>query len=175
MTHTPPPEAPKLRTLIFGNSGSGKSTLVQRYARAAEIAHLDLDTLAWKDPAVRESISVSEKRIRKFISANYELAIEGCYASLIQIAAPHAQELIFLNPGTATCQANCRSRPWEPHKYASKEEQDKNLPMLLEWVGEYESRDDEFSLAAHRELYNSFEGQKTEINSNEEAEQFPRD
>ncbi|MDQ8179341.1 AAA family ATPase [Pelagicoccus sp. SDUM812005] len=162
------------RTIVFGNSGSGKSTLARRIAEQSQAAHLDLDTLAWKAPAVREELSVSEKRIRDFIAAHEDWVIEGCYASLIEIAAAHAQEIVFLNPGTATCQENCRSRPWEPHKYASKEEQDKNLEMLLGWVAQYESREDEFSLAAHQKLFRAFEGQKREITSNEEAGQFRR-
>jgi hypothetical protein len=58
---------------------------------------------------------------------------------------------------------NCRARPWEPHKYASKAEQDANLPMLLDWVRAYDSRDDEFSLRAHRRLFKSFNGPKREV------------
>lgn len=165
--HTKRPET--TRTLIFGNSGSGKSTLAKRISSEAMVAHLDLDTLAWKGPAVREAFTVSEERIQDFIATNEQWVIEGCYASLIEVAAIQARSLIFLNPGTVTCQENCRLRPWEPHKYKSREAQDKNLPMLLDWVAQYESRADEFSLLAHRKLFESFVGTKYEILSNEEA------
>jgi hypothetical protein len=43
-----------------------------------------------------------------------------------------------------------------------KEEQDARLDFLLRWVREYESRDDEYSLLAHRRLYDSFPGSKHE-------------
>ena len=56
-----------------------------------------------------------------------------------------------------------RARPWEPHKYASKAEQDANLPLLLDWVRDYETRDDEFSLRSHRRLYDNFAGLKREL------------
>ena len=35
------------RIVIFGNSGSGKSTLAKDIAHNQNLAHLDLDTLAW--------------------------------------------------------------------------------------------------------------------------------
>lgn len=171
MTSQSDPQQPT-RLLIFGNSGSGKSTLAKRYARAAKAAHLDLDTLAWSAPAVREDLAVSVKRIHDFVGEHEQWVIEGCYASLIEVAAAHARELVFLNPGTATCQENCRNRPWEPHKYESKKEQDQNLAMLLEWVAQYETRSDEFSLSAHRKLFEEFDRKKIEIRSNREAERF---
>lgn len=54
-------------------------------------------------------------------------------------------------------------RPWEPHKYPSKEAQDANLEMLIGWIAEYETRTDTFSLAAHRALFDRFTGDKIEL------------
>ncbi|EDY85070.1 hypothetical protein VDG1235_4704 [Verrucomicrobiia bacterium DG1235] len=159
-----------LRVLVFGNSGSGKSTLAQRLAGLTEIGHLDLDDVAWKPghPGVRQSLHTSFEAIDAFIEANPQWVIEGCYTSLLDYAAENANEIIFLNPGIEICQQNCRSRPWEPHKYASKTAQDKNLQMLLNWVADYQTRDDEFSLQEHLLFYNSFDGAKSELRSNEE-------
>ena len=91
-----------------------------------------------------------------------EWVIEGCYSSLLTMALPFANEIHFLNPGVEVCQTHCRNRPWEPHKYSSKQAQDKNLSMLLKWVADYTERDDEFSLKAHQELFRDFQGTKTE-------------
>jgi adenylate kinase family enzyme len=161
-----------MRIVIFGNSGSGKSTLAKQYATLPGVVHLDLDTLAWKvdEPGVREDLNKSKQLIDTFTSANTNWVIEGCYASLILLAANKASEIIFLNPGIKACQSNCRARPWEPHKYKSKEDQDKNLEMLLAWVADYESRTDEFSLAAHKAIFENFNGNKEEITSNNEAQ-----
>lgn len=143
-----------MRLLIFGNSGSGKSTLARQYSRIPGVAHLDLDKVAWEleDPTVRKKIELSREQIVAFTKSNEKWVIEGCYSSLISMVLDEADEIIFLNPGIETCLRNCRTRPWEPHKYRSKEDQDKNLELLLSWVSSYDSRTDEFSLSEHRAL-----------------------
>jgi hypothetical protein len=95
--------------------------------------------------------------------------IEGCYADLLELAAPLATEAIFLNLPVAQCQANARGRPWEPHKYSSPAAQDANLAMLLEWIAAYPERDDVLSLRAHRELFDAFSGQKKELTENTDS------
>lgn len=150
------------RIVIVGNSGSGKSTLARRLAAERCIPHLDLDTLAWAAPAVRRPLEESAALVEDFVRENPEWVVEGCYASLLEVALRSATELSFLNPGVEACVRNCRARPWEPHKYASKEEQDERLEFLLGWVREYEARDDEYSLAAHRRLFDAFAGPKRE-------------
>lgn len=150
------------RVVIIGNSGSGKSTAAERIAADLSLPHLDLDTLAWDAPAVRRPLHESARHIREFIDSNPQWVIEGCYATLVEFVLSVATELRFLNPGVEVCVQNCRSRPWEPHKYASKQEQDARLEFLISWVREYETREDEFSLAAHRRLFDSFPGPKRE-------------
>jgi len=150
------------KILIFGNSGSGKSTLAAYLAAAHGIAHLDLDSLAWASPGVRKSFDESAGELRQFLADNAAWVIEGCYGSLIEVAATDCNELHFLNPGVAACLANNLHRPWEPHKYESSAAQDKNLDMLQNWVREYESRDDEYSLQYHRQIFDRYDGEKYE-------------
>ena len=156
------------RIIILGNSGSGKSTMARRLARAYAIPHLDLDHLAWDSPGVSKPIAESARDIRRFTETHPEWVAEGCYADLIEIIAPSATELRFLNPGVEACIANCRARPWEPEKYASQEEQDARLDFLIDWVRTYETRDDEYSLARHRRLFDGFKGEKREYRTLEE-------
>jgi hypothetical protein len=80
---------------------------------------------------------------------------------------PQATALVFMRPGVSTCQSNCQARPWEAHKYASKEEQDANLPFLLDWARGYASRSDDLSVQAHRLLFDSYAGPKREVTANE--------
>lgn len=152
------------RMMVFGNSGSGKSTLAKQIQREFNFGYLDLDTLAWTKASVptRKPLSESVKDIDSFLSQEAGWVIEGCYVDLLQHVSLHANEMIFLNPGTEVCIQHCRSRPWEPHKYSSKEEQDKNLDMLIDWVKQYDEREDEFSLKAHKKLFESFDGIKLE-------------
>jgi len=153
-----------MKIVLFGNSGSGKSTLAQKLVAKFSLGHLDLDTVAWKkeEPMARRAIEDSSVDILQFIEKNQIWVIEGCYSSLLKIAMEHCSEIQFLNPGVDTCIENCKKRPWEPHKYKSSDEQNKNLDMLIGWVKEYESRQDEFSLAEHRALFNDYKGKKTE-------------
>lgn len=156
------------RILIFGNSGAGKSTLAKAIAREAGLAHLDLDTLAWEPemPPRRKSLADSGKLITDFTSDNDSWVIEGCYTDLLELLADTADKIIFMNLPVDLCQANARSRPWESHKYPSKEAQDANLAMLLAWIADYPNRDDVFSQQAHQRFYDNFPGAKEMILEN---------
>ena len=158
------------RTLIFGNSGSGKSTYAKALAEQIACPHLDLDSIAWDPSAAtptRRALPDSAADIAAFTRRSDAWVIEGCYADLLELAMAKATTVVFLNPGVETCIANARNRPWEPHKYPSPEAQNANLDMLVAWIRDYAERDDEFSLAAHRRLFDAFKGPKREFTSNE--------
>lgn len=157
-----------MRYLVVGNSGAGKSTLAKRLPGA----HLDLDTLAWDPGPVRRATAASAREIDAFTAAHDRWVIEGCYADLLAHVAPRATTLVFVDPGVDACIANARARPWEPHKYASKAEQDANLEMLVGWIRDYATRDDAFSLAAHRALFEAFGGEKHHLTSRDAIAAF---
>lgn len=135
------------------------------------MAHLDLDSLAWlpTQPPQRMPLTESRESIDEFIASNEAWVIEGCYTDLLEMLAENATEIVFLNLPIEQCLQNASIRPWEPHKYASKEAQDANLEMLLDWISQYEHREDVFSLAAHTRFYEGFAGTKTCILSNENS------
>ena len=157
------------RIVIFGNSGSGKSTLARELGEAEKLAHLDLDTIAWMptSPPARKPINEAKVEIDAFLNSNSQWVVEGCYSDLLEIVIPEASEIIFLNLPVETCIANAKRRPWEPHKYESKEAQDSNLQMLISWIAQYPDRDDTFSMSSHKALYDGYEGKKTMYTSNE--------
>lgn len=157
------------KVVIFGNSGSGKSTLATELALKNQLAHLDLDTIAWKASITpeRQTVLESSKSINDFLIAHNNWVIEGCYADLLEIVTHKADEVIFLNLPVSACVANAKNRPWEPHKYKSKEAQDENLDMLIDWISQYTSRSDTFSKVAHEKLFREFQGKKTMYVSNE--------
>lgn len=133
------------------------------------MVHLDLDSLAWlpSQPPQRMPLLESKVLIDEFTANNESWVIEGCYTDLLETLVEKATEAIFLNLPIRECAQNAMNRPWEPHKYDSKAAQDANLAMLLDWIAQYEHRDDVFSLAAHTKLYESFSGTKRCILSNE--------
>jgi len=157
------------RYVVVGNSGSGKSTLAARLASTEGLAHLDLDTLGWEPvtPPRRRPIADSAGELHAFQNRNPRWVIEGCYADLLALVLPSCSRLVFLDPGVDACIANARARPWEPHKYATKQAQDANLDMLIGWIRDYATRSDECSLAAHRALFDGFTGDKVQLSSRE--------
>lgn len=124
---------------------------------------LDLDTVAWVPdaPTTLRPTEQAADDVQAFCRSHESWIVEGCYGELIRATLPFAPKLILLDPGLVQCLANCRARPWEPHKYASKAEQDKNLAFLLEWVEGYYSRCDDLSLQAHKTLFAEYDGEKT--------------
>ncbi len=157
------------KVLIFGNSGSGKSTLASRLSRDSSLAHLDLDTLAWLPgmPPQRMPLEDAAKLLDAFLVDNSSWVIEGCYTDLLELLGDLADEIIYLKLPIALCVANAKNRSWESHKYESKAEQDQNLPMLLDWIVQYEERDDVFSLQAHSRFYDNFAGRKVCLTDND--------
>ena len=155
-----------MRFAVLGNSGSGKSTLAAWLGARAGAPVLDLDTIAWRpdQPGVRREDAAAVADLQAFCSAD-RWVIEGCYGDLVTSSLSQSPVLILLNPGLTRCQAHCRARPWEPHKYASKAEQDANLEYLLAWVADYYERDGEMSLAGHRACFDAYAGDKLEITS----------
>ena len=151
------------KVVIFGNSASGKSTLAKQLCESEKLAHLDLDRHAWTiaSPPERKPLSESRQEIEQFTALNPSWVIEGCYSDLIEMVLPKSSEIIFLDISVKDCIANAKNRPWEPHKYESKEAQDANLEMLIDWIARYSERNDTFSSASHEQLFNNYSGKKT--------------
>ena len=158
------------KILIFGNSGSGKSTLARKLAREHDLVHVDLDSVAWLegqgDMPVRRLLNDSEKLLRSELQACSGWVVEGCYTDLLELLGNEATEIIFMNLSIEDCIANAKNRSWEPHKYPSKQAQDENLVMLIDWIQQYQIRTDTFSYAAHADFYQRFTKDKKTITSN---------
>jgi len=154
-----------MRIAILGNSGSGKSTLARQLASVYGTQILDLDTVAWEPGEIarpRRPAAAAES-VRSFCDSHEQWIVEGCYATLIEVALAYEPHLLFLDPGLEQCQENCRARPWEPHKYGSRAEQDEKLEFLLSWVADYYRRDGEMSLRGHEALFQSYGGPKQHL------------
>ena len=154
-----------MRVLILGNSGSGKSWKARELAAQHQLPHLDLDTIVWVPGlvAVARPLDDAFADVRSFAQSRPDWVIEGCYGEFIEAVLPYCSELVFMNPGKDACLANNGQRPWEAHKYDSKEKQDSMLPFLLDWVGKYYERDDTCSYSYHRRVFDGFGGVKREL------------
>lgn len=156
-----------MKILILGNSGSGKSTLAKHLVKTHGLAHLDLDTIVWvpEKVAVQQDPDVTAALLATFLATNDQWVVKGCYGELVEMASDQCTKLVFLNPGLDACLAHNRHRPWEPHKYASKAEQDAMLDHLQAWVNGYYERKDACSYHAHRQIFEVFSGDKVEYTS----------
>ena len=150
---------------IIGNAGSGKSTLAGRKASASGSRLLDLDSIFWEtgQVAVPRQATEAAEDLRQFCAPPGGWVVEGCYSALIRQTLHHRPYLMFLDPGLEQCVANCKARPWEPHKYRSKAEQDARLDFLLAWVTDYYTRDGDMSWAEHRRLFDGYDGPKLHL------------
>ena len=161
-----------MRITIFGNSGSGKSTLARELAERHGLPRLDLDEVAWEPGkiAVPRDPAAARADVARFCESHPGWIIEGCYAGLIGAALAYDPTLIFLDPGVELCLEHCRARPWEPHKYESKAQQDQQLEFLLAWVRTYETRDDDMSRAAHEACFAAYAGAKQRLSTRPTAD-----
>jgi adenylate kinase family enzyme len=165
-----------MRIVILGNAGSGKSTLAKSLARTRRMPMLDLDTIVWEPERI--AVARPDRRVladlAQFCRESADWVIDGCYGDLVEAVLPNMPLLIFLEPGRDACLANCRSRPWEPHKYRSQEEQDAHLEPLLDWVSAYYDRDGPMSLAGHRAIFAGYRGPKRLVNRLDELDALAR-
>lgn len=152
-----------MKTIILGNSGSGKTVLSRKLGARHSAVVLSLDAVAFQAEAVRRGLNESVAEASVFAGRHERWVMEGCYADIIRGVMEQADELIFLNPGTEACLANCRRRPYESDKFESKAAQDRLLETLIDWVAKYDTRTDEYGLAAHRTVFEDFRGAKREF------------
>jgi adenylate kinase family enzyme len=151
-----------MKIILLGNAGAGKSTMARYLIGDRDIANLSLDEIAWNEGIERKPLEESLRLLDEFIQTHEQWIIEGCYGNLVEAALPYCSELRFLNPGVEACVNHCQRRPWEPTKFASAQEQQAMLDRSIEWVREYEVREDEYGLKRHRQIFDRFTGSKRE-------------
>ena len=149
-----------MHVFVVGNSGAGKSTFARALAEREGRLHVDLDPFAWAaEVGVRREWADATAAIREALGTRAAV-VEGCYADLVEALIQPADRLVWLDPPLETCLARCRARPFEPHKWATAEDQDAFLPQLLAFVKTYPTRTDALGARAHRALFDAFVGAK---------------
>ncbi len=154
---------PKQRVVIFGNCGAGKSALAKKLAFERGLAHLDVDTLAFDAAGRRLPVEKSRAAIAEFLAQHQGWVVEGCLADLLGEPLDRSDECIFMDPGTEVCQDNCKVAPTEVLRYTGTSFTQEDLKGLLDFVAAYENRSDDFSLSAHKALFDAYEGEKLHL------------
>ena len=157
-----------MRIIIYGNSGAGKTWLARQLEVQHDLPRLVLDSIAWEaEWEKRKPLEASVAELIQFVESHDKWIIEGCYGHLIEAALPYCTELRFINPGIEACVANCRKRQADWEQHGRPEDNRGSIGELLEWVREYDQRNDEFSLARHRAIFDCFRGKKTEYQADD--------
>jgi GNAT superfamily N-acetyltransferase len=160
------PHPAPARWAIIGNAGSGKSTLARKIARLTGAAILNLDALAWAQDTPtpeRRPLGDIQQQLDSFCAEHERWIAEGCYDDLVAGILRFGPCLVWLRTDVETCLARCRSRDFEPLKFASPEEQNAALPALLDWVAKYPERKGPMSEAAHHSLHEIYQGRKYQV------------
>lgn len=154
------------RTVIMGNAGSGKSLLATRIAAARGFASLSLDDIYWCDQvALKKRPQALAIEMATIAAGQPVWVIEGVFSWLIDIVAPRATELIWLDLPWEDCKAGLLQRG--PSAKANEGE----FQDLVGWAGAYWTRQTPSSHAGHGRIFSAFGGDKrvlvsrTEVNA----------
>jgi energy-coupling factor transporter ATP-binding protein EcfA2 len=159
----------KQRTIIIGNSGSGKSTLAARVAASANCAAIHLDDIYWEDQRLlRKRSAVPAKLMAAAAAREPCWVIEGVFGWLIDVVAPRATALIWLDLPWSDCETGLLARG-PTHAATADEFQD-----LLVWSGQYWTRQTPSSHSGHARIFNAFPGEKVRLQSRRDVETFAR-
>ena len=154
------------RNLIIGNSGSGKSRLAARMATKTNCAHVTLDDFYWIDQlALKKRGAVAAKQLTVEIASQDRWVIEGVYGWLIDVAAPRATAMLWLDLPWSDCKAGLEARG--PCGVSDAE-----FAGLLDWAERYWSRQTSSSQAAHTRIFAAFPGSKLALTSRAEVAGF---
>lgn len=154
-----------MKVIVIGNSGTGKSTHARMLAQEHGLEHLDLDSIMWEPNqiAVLRPTADVQRDLKDWVGQRDRWVVEGVYGEIASSILAADVHLHFLNPGLDVCLRNNAARPWEPEKYETPELQQSMYETLIDWVKGYYTRDDAWSYAYHRAMYDGFSGTKTEI------------
>ncbi|MEO0973436.1 MAG: hypothetical protein AAFX85_10105, partial [Pseudomonadota bacterium] len=151
-------------------------TLARCLGETLGVVPIDLDGVYWEPdaPGVARPLETACADLCAQVTGGDAWVVEGCYEELAQTLFDFTPTLLWLDPGEAICLEHCRRRPWEPHKYPTPQAQDANLAMLLEWVQHHYTREGALSYAAHRALFDAYDGPKHHLRRTYSVEELQR-
>jgi adenylate kinase family enzyme len=148
------------RTVILGNSGSGKSWLAERLAQAQSLHAVDLDLIHWLPGGFNARRDPDEARAEvRRLAAEDRWVIEGVYGWLAREALPRATALVLLDIPDEECVQNVQAR-------GLRRGGDEAAHLaLIDWIGEYRTRENSNGFKVHLDLFDTFPGPKIQLHS----------
>lgn len=162
-----------MRTVVTGNSGGGKTWLAKRLAAKAGSSVMHLDDIFWLPGGFNERRSPLEvSRLIDGKRAETQWIVEGVYGNLASQFLPSALTLVWLDLPWQVCKQRLELRGSESKAHMGREQSDLGLQELLGWAEAYGSRQGSGSEAAHRALFEAFQGPRFRLRSEAEVGEF---
>ena len=158
-----------MKIVIIGNSGSGKTWLAEKLCNE-KIKLFHLDQFYWEPGGfdIRRGKTEITTLIKKSLQ-NTEWVVEGVFGELVNYYTPEAKELVWLDMPWALCHKRLIQRGSESKRHMNRTQSNEGLKKLIEWAQNYYIRTDSKSRIGHNEIYDSFKGIKTILQSQEET------
>lgn len=156
------------RVLIMGNGGAGKTHLASRLGSILSRPVTHLDDLHWMPGQYGQARDRAERdALARAACAADEWVIEGVYGQLIDLAAPRATMLIWLDLPEDECIANIRQRGQQGGGAAEA------MDELLNWVAAYRARRNNWNcFETHERLFVAFPRPKRRLCGRGEIDEF---
>lgn len=155
-----------MRAVIVGNSGSGKTWLAKRLAEKKATPVVHLDDIFWLPGGFNKKRDPSEvSGIIDSARAGDSWIVEGVYGNLANQFLLTASTLIFLEIPWPVCLQRLTLRGSVSKAHMGREQSDAGLSELVQWAGDYSSRQGSSGHAAHLALFESFKGQRLKLRS----------
>ena len=90
------------RILVIGPCGSGKSTLAGELAGRLNLPLHHLDAIAWLPGWIEMERPAFQQRLREIV-AGESWVIDGCYGSTLDLRAPRADTIVYLDYPISLC------------------------------------------------------------------------
>jgi len=159
---------------IIGNSWSGKSTLARYFWQRYTWAILDLDSIARDQTStqlLRSSPHYRQPVIDEVCQWTHWI-LEWCYGDIISYALRTNPVLYWLDISIEDCITHNSTRPREPHKFSSMEEQKKHATELNERIKQYHHHTDDLWYHYHARLFAAYQGEKYHL-THRQMEMYP--
>jgi len=157
------------RVLIIGNSGSGKTWLSKKLSEGLNYKIIHFDEHFWEPGGFnkKRERSIVLKEIEK-LSQEESWIMEGVFGDLAEVALANATSLIFLDKQWTECEQALLNRGSKSSFQLDKETAEKNFNELLVWAKAYYKRESKTSLLWHKQLFDSFLGDKAILKNRQE-------
>jgi adenylate kinase family enzyme len=157
-----------MKLIIIGNSGSGKTWLAQNLANE-RLPVVHLDNIFWCSGGFSQKRDDSEiqNHILEILTWDTWI-VEGIFGELIQSFISRATHLIWLNLSWNLCEERLLQRS-SNNIHHDRAQSPEDIRSLIEWARQYYHRTDLRSHSGHEKIFNSFDGSKIVLTSEQET------